>query len=116
MSRGWTITATTACVLRAFLEDPARPRYGWDLMGQTGLKSGSLYPILSRLRSIGWIVAHREDIDPVAAGRPARRYYTMTVTGTELARGELAALSAAIAPPPRSTPTARPGWATGGAR
>ena len=43
------MTAPLERVLRAFLEDPADPRYGYDLMKAAGLKSGTLYPLLGRL-------------------------------------------------------------------
>jgi hypothetical protein len=44
------VTAGVAKVLAAFLEDPAADRYGLDLMKATDMPSGTLYPILARLR------------------------------------------------------------------
>ena len=41
-------TAPLRRALQAFLEDPAAPRYGYDLMKAADLKSGTLYPMLSR--------------------------------------------------------------------
>ncbi len=38
------MTAPLERVLRAFLDDPAVPRYGYDLMKAAGLKSGWLPP------------------------------------------------------------------------
>lgn len=64
------ITPRLAKLLRAFLEDPAQPRYGYELMRATGLKSGSLYPALITLEKHGWLTAGKEDIDPHVAGRP----------------------------------------------
>ena len=88
------IRATTAVtrVLAAFLEDPAADRYGLDLMRDSGYPSGTVYPILMRLEKAGWIVANWEDLDPVAAGRPARKYYRLTADGAVAARAELAEL------------------------
>ncbi|NED57544.1 PadR family transcriptional regulator, partial [Micromonospora aurantiaca] len=40
------ITTTVAKVLRIFLEDVDERRYGFELMRQAGLASGTLYPIL----------------------------------------------------------------------
>jgi PadR family transcriptional regulator PadR len=91
------ITTAVAKVLAAFVEDPATDRYGLDLMRVTGLPSGTLYPILVRLQRAGWVDAHWEDVDPAAAGRPARRYYAMTPDGLASARQELAALYRHIA-------------------
>ncbi|MFC6022814.1 PadR family transcriptional regulator [Plantactinospora solaniradicis] len=86
------VTTAVARVLAAFLEDPATDRYGLDLIASTGLASGTLYPILVRLQRAGWIDSAWEDVDPVAAGRPARRYYRLTPDGLVRARTELAAL------------------------
>jgi DNA-binding PadR family transcriptional regulator len=88
------LTVPVIRVLAALLADPGAPRYGLDLMRATELASGSLYPILTRLRAAGWVETHWEEIDPTAAGRPARRYYLLTAEGVERARGALAALHA----------------------
>jgi PadR family transcriptional regulator len=92
MISGVRITSAVARVLAALLDDPAADRYGLDLIRATGLPSGTIYPILIRLQRAGWLSAHWEEIDPVAEGRPARRYYRMTPDGTALARTELAQL------------------------
>ncbi|HEU5473663.1 MAG TPA: helix-turn-helix transcriptional regulator [Actinophytocola sp.] len=93
------ITVAVAKVLRAFLEDPAQPRYGYELMRVTGFPSGKLYPILAKLQAVGWLVREREDIDPSMAGRPARRLYRLSPEGTRAAREELTTLSAELRPP-----------------
>jgi PadR family transcriptional regulator PadR len=86
------ITTSVLRVVSAMLADPSADRYGLELMADTGLASGTLYPILLRLEAAGWVGSCWEDIDPVAEGRPARRYYRLTPTGVESARLELAAL------------------------
>ncbi|WP_433832698.1 PadR family transcriptional regulator [Actinoplanes sp. CA-015351] len=86
------VTAAVSKVLAAFLEDPEADRYGLDLMRVSGHPSGTLYPILLRLQRAGWVAAEWEQIDPVAAGRPARRYYRLTPDGVVAARTEIAAL------------------------
>ena len=50
------ITTAVAKVLKVFLEDIDQERYGFELMQRSGLASGTLYPILARLESAGWIV------------------------------------------------------------
>ena len=92
------LTVPVIRVLAALLDNPDEPRYGLDLMQATELASGSLYPILTRLRSAGWVDAHWEDIDPARAGRPARRYYLLTAEGVGRARGALATLHAKTSP------------------
>ena len=46
-------SAQTAAVLLALAERPAAWRYGYDLLRQTGLQAGTLYPILMRLADQG---------------------------------------------------------------
>jgi DNA-binding PadR family transcriptional regulator len=77
---------STLHVLRALLDDPAADHYGLELMEATGLKSGTLYPILGRLEDRGWIVGRWEDVDPSEVGRAPRRYYRLTASGTAEAR------------------------------
>lgn len=93
------LTPKIAAVLRIFLEDPERERYGAELMRVTGQPSGTLYPILSKLEKAGWIVGGKEDIDPHVVGRPARRNYRMVGTAVAVARTQLAALSELYRPP-----------------
>ncbi|QPP05269.1 tyrosine-type recombinase/integrase [Streptomyces bathyalis] len=68
-------------------------------MKETGLPSGSLYPVLARLERAGWLRSCREAIDPGAEGRPQRRYYELTPDGLVEARRELAVLSEQLRPP-----------------
>jgi len=93
------ITPKMARVLKVFLEDPAEPRYGFEIMRITGLASGSLYPMLARLERAGWLTKGKENIDPHAEGRPPRLHYTITGAAATAARLQLAALSDQYRPP-----------------
>lgn len=93
------ITPKMAAVLKVFLEDPDQPRYGFELMRLTGIASGSLYPMLARLDGAGWLTKGKEDIDPRAAGRPARMHYMITGAAASAARIQLAELSERYRPP-----------------
>jgi PadR family transcriptional regulator, regulatory protein PadR len=75
-------------VLRAFLKDPAAPRYGYDLMKAAGLPSGTLYPMLARLEDQKLVTSAWET--PQAGGERPRRYYQLTGEGIRVARLELA--------------------------
>lgn len=75
-------------VLRALLEDPAAPRYGYDLMKAAKLPSGTLYPMLSRLQEQGLVTSAWET--PAEEGQRPRRYYQLTAEGVSTARLELA--------------------------
>ena len=57
-------------------------RFGFDIMDATGLTSGSVYPALDRLESLGLVSSEWED-ERVARRdkRPARRYFTLTGEG-----------------------------------
>ncbi len=96
------MTAQTLKVLALFLEDLAAEWYGFSLVERTGIKSGTLYPILIRLEKARWLDSYVEDVDPAVVGRPARRMYALTGKGVSAARAERAALVDAL------TPTARP--------
>jgi PadR family transcriptional regulator PadR len=74
----------------AIMQDPTSKYWGYKLSVDSGLRSGSLYPILGRLLEQGWLKDGWEDIDPVAEKRPPRRYYTLT----ELGARELGAVAA----------------------
>ena len=59
-------------------------QYGFDVIDQTGLPSGTVYPALSRLERDGLVKsAWENEQDAHADGRPARRYYKLTATGVK---------------------------------
>jgi PadR family transcriptional regulator PadR len=87
---GPRMTTSVLRVVAALLTDPAAERYGLQLMQATGLPSGTLYPILIRLERAGWVESRWEDVDPVAEGRPTRRYYRLTGDGVIEGRREVA--------------------------
>ena len=63
------MTAPLQRVLRAFLEDPAAPRYGYDLMKAAGLPSGTLYPMLARLEDQELVTSAWETPQAGGSGR-----------------------------------------------
>ena len=57
-------------------------QYGFDIIDQTGLPSGTVYPALSRLERDGLVKSAWEDERSAHDdGRPARRYYKLTAPG-----------------------------------
>ena len=92
------MTASLERVLRAFLEDPAAPRYGYDLMKAAVLKSGTLYPMLGRLEDQKLVTSAWET--PQEDGQRPRKYYQLTGEGIRVARRELAQVSSG----PQRTP------------
>lgn len=88
MHRNRPPSPQTSTLLLALAQDPAAWRHGYELCLATGLKAGSLYPMLVRLADRGWLDAQWETAIP--AGRPPRHLYRLTATGLRQAR-ELAA-------------------------
>ena len=77
------LSPQTLKVLELFLEEPREWRYGYDISRTTGLKSGSLYPILMRLAERGLLETEWETNE---AGKPPRHLYRLTSSGLHLAR------------------------------
>ncbi len=62
-------------------------RHGFDIIDASGLKSGTVYPILRRLEDAGMLRARWESItDARDAQRPPRRYYQVTGAGEQALR------------------------------
>lgn len=85
MPKAPRLTPQTVAVIRTLLQTPAIPRWGRDIAKETGLKSGTLHPILARLEQAGWVESHWEEPDAVEQGRPRRRYYRFTPGSAEIA-------------------------------
>jgi len=82
-----TLSYATLFVLQALAQGH---RFGFDVMDATGLPSGTIYPALRRLETLGYVESDWED-DAQArkANRPRRRYYTLTKSGRlQLAEAE----------------------------
>src|SRR6201986_5412006 len=79
----------TLTLLDALTQRPRAWHYGYDLSRLTEMKSGTLYPILMRLRERG---ALESKWQPAAQeGRPPRHMYRLTPAGLVFARDSLAA-------------------------
>jgi PadR family transcriptional regulator, regulatory protein PadR len=86
------LTQPTLKVLRFLLEKPREGRSGAEMSKATGVGSGTLYPMLARLETAGWLTGEWETIDPREAGRPRRRFYKLTAVGQNNAHSALADL------------------------
>ena len=73
----------TLKLLDALLERPGIWYHGYDLSRRTGLRSGTLYPILLRLADQGLLESRWEG--PERPGRPPRHVYRLTTAGAEVA-------------------------------
>ncbi|MBX3592951.1 MAG: PadR family transcriptional regulator [Sphingomonas sp.] len=70
-------------LLDALLKRRTDWQYGYDLMKQTGLMSGTIYPLLMRMTDQGLVEA--EWHAPAQPGRPPRHAYRLTAAGLALA-------------------------------
>jgi PadR family transcriptional regulator, regulatory protein PadR len=93
MARKANTSPQTREVLSVLLQQPRSWHYGYELSKQTGLKSGTLYPILMRLSDQG--VLESQWLDPERPGKPPRHAYKLTANGIALAR-EVAAMNRAV--------------------
>ena len=84
------MTFPTQLVLQALLTEPDRELSGLEIATATGLRSGTVHPVLARLERMNWAASRWEDIDPHVEGRPARRYYQLTAVGSPRASHALA--------------------------
>lgn len=105
MARRSGFSAQTLSVLASLEADPAAWRHGYLLAKQTGLRSGTLYPILIRLAERGLVEACWEDGQP--AGRPRRHLYRLSSNGLAAARTALA--EKALLKRPRAAAAGRAG-------
>jgi DNA-binding PadR family transcriptional regulator len=78
----------TLIVLELLLESPRSWHYGYAISQQSGLQSGTLYPILVRLADQGWLETRW--IESEQPGRPSRHTYRLTGEGAKSARQKLA--------------------------
>jgi DNA-binding PadR family transcriptional regulator len=81
-------SAQTVSVLAALCAEPSRWRHGYDVASETGLRAGTLYPILARLADRGLLDACWEQEQP--AGRPRRHMYRLSSDGLAQARAAVA--------------------------
>jgi PadR family transcriptional regulator PadR len=77
------LSPQTLQVLDAFLQAPKDWIYGYDISRNTGLKSGTLYPILMRLAERKLLETSWEAAE---VGKPPRHLYRLTTEGMRFAQ------------------------------
>jgi PadR family transcriptional regulator, regulatory protein PadR len=86
--------STQTLRLLAELLGSPRWRHGYELSKATGLKSGTLYPILMRLADQGLLTSKWEESDH--PGVPPRHAYRLTPDGLAYARNQAKSEPAAL--------------------
>jgi PadR family transcriptional regulator PadR len=89
----------------ALMSDPFGRHWGYELGKKAGLRSGIVYPALTRMLEDEWLVDGWEDQWKGDRKRPPRRYYELTDRG----RRELNALLSEAEQDSRWSPLLRPG-------
>src|SRR5215210_3043341 len=93
MTRRRPLSRHARALLEALVAVGPRWSYGYELTSRTGIRSGTLYPLLIRLEGQGYLEAEWQQ--PAASGRPPRHAYRLTADGLRLARAEAAAFGRA---------------------
>jgi PadR family transcriptional regulator len=83
------MTVQTLVVLKVLLAAPDAEIYGLDVIRESNLAPGTVYPLLQRLLDAGWVTDRWESLDASEQGRPARRYYRLTPGGIAKAQAAL---------------------------
>lgn len=83
MNRPANASVQTKAILRAFAANSTEWRYGRSLTQETGVKSGTLYPLLIRLADGGFLES--KWLEPERPGVPPRHAYRLTTKGLALA-------------------------------
>lgn len=85
MPRKPNTSPQTRALLAALLVRPTAWRHGYDLSKETGLRSGTLYPLLMRLSGQGLLEQRWQEA--ARPGLPPRHVYRLTAAGATLGRG-----------------------------
>lgn len=74
------ITETTIKVLQCLYEGKGQEIWGLEIVKKTGLKTGTVYPILERLENLGWVTSQWE----VSSQRKGARRRTYLLTNSAI--------------------------------
>jgi DNA-binding PadR family transcriptional regulator len=84
MARKPNSSPQTRELLAVMLRKPRTWQYGYELSRETGLSSGTLYPLLMRLSDQGLLESHWQEAE--RPGKPPRHAYRLTSEGLAFAR------------------------------
>ncbi len=87
MTRDRKPSKSTCLILNHLIGMTCAKTYGYELMTATGLKSGTLYPILMRLKERGYLASEWGPSETL--GRPPRQSYHLTSKGKAYAKRAL---------------------------
>jgi PadR family transcriptional regulator, regulatory protein PadR len=76
-------------VLDVLLADPSAELAGLEVCARSGLRPGTIHPVLARFEARRWLESRWEDLDPLTADRLPRRLYRLTAEGARCAQAAL---------------------------
>jgi PadR family transcriptional regulator PadR len=82
MTRSRSLSPVARSVLATLADAGSQWSHGYDLCRASGIKSGTLYPLLIRLETQGHL---ESEWLPAENGRPPRHAYRLTPAGRRLA-------------------------------
>jgi len=80
MAKHLNLTYASGIVLEAIAHGAS---YGFQIIDETGLPSGTVYPSLRRLESAGLIRSVWDGRKTETSGGPARKHYRLTASGRD---------------------------------
>ena len=86
MARKPNSSPQTRELLAVMLRRPRAWQYGYELSKETGLSSGTLYPLLMRLSDQGLLESEWQE--PERPGKPPRHAYRLTSEGLAFSRAK----------------------------
>src|ERR1700733_7627997 len=96
MTRTPNASRQTALLLTILLERPSEWKHGYGISQLTGLKSGTLYPLLMRLEEQGFLESKWQETG--RPGAPPRHAYRLTQNGRVFARERKSEFSDQLSP------------------
>lgn len=102
MTRRRKVSPQTQALLTVLVQDPTVWRHGYEISKLTGLKSGTLYPLLMRLHDQGFLASGWAPPEP--DNKPPRHLYRLTVSGLAFARSQSASSAPSLLGVPVRTP------------
>jgi PadR family transcriptional regulator PadR len=89
MQQDIRLTQPALRILRFLMATPREGRSGAEMSRATKVGSGTLYPLLARLETAGWLTSEWEKSNPSKLGRPRQRFYKLSAVGYRNAHAAL---------------------------
>ncbi|MGO9381186.1 MAG: hypothetical protein ACLP4W_03610 [Mycobacterium sp.] len=93
-------TRAVVRILKAFVDDPDRDIYGYQLITETGFSSAKTYQVLARLTGAGWLDRLDDPDASPQSGGPPRITYRLRGDAVPRARRLVAEAQEELAPVP----------------